>query len=149
MAPAAFDGVSSVEQLLARFDGAWAGDHDHLGPSNRDSVDVHDRALGLDLPAHQLKRLSDRHYVVDAGSNLQRLDFVAASAADCGYDRPLGAARNVRLVASLADTVDHVRNFLFGGFLGHVDDHGKLSSLKSPLKNKNRDPQIAAANFRL
>ncbi len=112
-----------AEQLLARFDGAGSGDDYDAGSADGGAAYVYNCALGLDLPAHQFEGLRDRDYVVHAGRNLQRLDFVAASVSHGGDDGAFDSARDVRLVAGLANALDDVRNLLFGGFLRHVDDH--------------------------
>jgi hypothetical protein len=56
---------------------------------------------------------------------------VAASAADGGNDGALGAASDVRLVSGFANAFDDVVDFLLGGFLGHVDDHGLVLLFRS------------------
>ena len=113
------------------------------GPPICNSVDIHDGAVRFHLPADQLEGLGDGDDVVDAGRDLQRFDLVAASAAHGGDDGALGAARDMGLVSGFADAFDDVVDFLFGGFVGHVDDHGG-SPCEFAAKNKSRDPWIAA-----
>ena len=73
---------------------------------------VHDGALRLYLPAHQFERLRDGDDVVDAGSDLQGFDLVAAPAAHGGDDGALGSASDVRLVAGFTDAFDDVLDFV-------------------------------------
>jgi hypothetical protein len=88
-----------------------------LWASNAHAVDLDDGAFGLDLAADELEGLGDGDDVVHAGSDLQRLNFMPASAAHGGDDGSLGPACDVRLVSGFADALDHVIDFLLGGFL--------------------------------
>ncbi len=115
--------MRGVEQLLARFDRAGAGDHHDIGTSDSDTVDVHDGTFGLHLAADQLEGLRNGHDIVDSWGHLQGFDLVAASAAHGGYDSAFRAARDVRLVAGFTNAFDHMRDLLFRGFFRHVNDH--------------------------
>ena len=132
-----------TQQLLARFHRAGSGDDHNSWPADVHAAHLHDGSLRLHLTADQLKGLGDGHHVVDSGRDLQRFDLVAASVPHGGDDGALDAARNVRLVAGLANALDDVRNLLFGGFLGHVDDHWLAPCewyvLKCSRQTKSRD----------
>src|SRR5208337_2041223 len=140
-------GVCCVEQLCARFHRTGAGDDHDFRSADGHTVDSHDGALRLDLPAHEFEGLGNGDDVVDPGSDLEGFDLVAAPAAHGGYDGALGAAGDVRLVSGLADAFNDVVDFLLGGFLGHVDNHGLVlldrffvvvCSISSPRKQKPR-----------
>src|SRR5215472_15062404 len=100
--------MRGIEELLPRFHRAGACTDHHFGAANRYPIDFHNRSIGLYLPAHQLERLGNRHDVVDAGSRLQSLDLVTASAPNCGHNGPLGTASDMRLITRFADSLDHV-----------------------------------------
>jgi hypothetical protein len=82
-----------------------------------DSAHIHHRSLRLNLPAHQLERLRNGDHILHPRRHLQGFDLVSPSIAHRGHDGPLHSTRNVRLVARLANALDHVRNLLFGCFL--------------------------------
>src|ERR1700756_3617712 len=100
--------------------------------------------MGLDLLADQFIGLGDRDHRVDARCDLEGFDLVAAPTTDSGYDGALGSARDVRLVASFADTLDDVLDFGFSGAVGHVDDHGVLPFWLALEKIKAAILRIAA-----
>ena len=65
---------------------------------------------------------------------------MAPAAAHRGDDGPFHATRDVRLIAGLANALDHMGDFLLCGFLRHVDDHVvHFSSAIYAEKNKSRD----------
>jgi hypothetical protein len=113
--------------LFAGLDRAWSSYYDDLGSADRNSIDLNDGPLGMNLPADEFKGLCNGDDVVDTGRDRKRLDFVPPPGSHSGYDGALGAARDVRVVSRLADTLDDMVDFLLGGLVRHIDDHGWFS----------------------
>jgi hypothetical protein len=61
--------------------------------------------------------------------------MASPSAADCGNDRALGPARDVRLKSGFPDPLNDMFDLLWSGGVRHVYDHGNLLSGLVPKKN--------------
>jgi hypothetical protein len=97
------------------------------------------------LTADELKGLGDRDYVVHAGSDRKRLDFMAASTASDGRDYgAFGATRDVRLKSGFADALNDVVDLLFGGAVGHIHNHGDNLS----ICRQNKKPRFLSRLWR-
>jgi len=78
------------------------------------------------LPAHQLERLCDGDYGVDAGRNRKRFDLMTpAPAADRSHNGALGPAGNMGSESSFPDALDHMFNLFGCRGVGHIHNHGK------------------------
>src|SRR5882757_8743914 len=94
--------------------------------------------MRLDLAADQFKGLRDGNDRVDAGRDLQSLNFMSASAAHCSDDGSLCSTGDVRLVARFADSLADVLDLCFRGALRDVDNHGMIPLWAGTITKKQR-----------
>ncbi len=94
--------------------------------------------MGLDLTTDELEGLGNGDDVVDAGRDLEGLDFVPAAAPHGRHNGAFGATGYVRLVPSFADAFDNVIDLLFGSAIRHIDDH----AIGPPSARKNQRPRF-------
>ena len=119
----ALDPAGRGQDLVARFDGAGAGDDRERG--TRPDLDIPHadaRAIGVVLGAGQLVGLADADELLDAGHALDVADALDAGAHDA-HDDALGADHDVGLEALVRDGLADRVDLLFLRLSAHHDDH--------------------------
>src|SRR6185503_6561870 len=118
--PGGLAGAGRRERLLARLDGAGAGDQAEGPAADGAAGDLDDRVATAELGRDQLVRLEDRDDLLDPRLALEVEGRderpVVADGAD---DRDELAARGMGLRADLLDAVDDVADLVVGGALLH------------------------------
>ena len=125
------DDVGGLEQLVARLDGARAGDQGEVVAADLRAADVEDRRLAVLLLAGELVRLEDRDDLRDAGLavQLERADAdLGVRVADRADEGHLLAAARVGGAADRLDAVDHRLDLVLGCLGLHDDQHSFAQS---------------------
>jgi hypothetical protein len=117
--------VCGRERLVARLDGARAGDEREVLAADPPAPDVEDRPLAVpELRRGELVGLEDRDDAIDAVGALEVEAGDVLEIADRADDRHLLAPARVRPRADRLDPGDDGRHLVLGGRRLHHDHHG-------------------------
>ena len=118
------DGVRRGQRLVARLDGAGAGDHREVIAAHKSSVYLDDRSFAMTkLRRGELVRAQDRDDLLDALVALEAEPLHVLAVADRADHGDLLAARRVSAGAAALDAGDDGLDVLLGGRRLHDDHH--------------------------